>query len=116
MSQLGKGQGVAAIRREGVAERGRPPLDEAAMASVIVGVLGVIGGLASVVGLYLGIHSLQRIARSGGELRGERLAVAGIVVSVLSAFVWQLVLAALMYRVFGRALGLPPAHLLVPWV
>ncbi len=94
----------------------KPPVDSAAMASLVMGTLGILFGIASAVGAYLAIHSLQRIARSGGSLRGESVAITGLVVSTLSAFLWELALVALLYHVYGRVLGLPPPQTLLPLI
>lgn len=53
-----------------------------AIASLVLGVLGVLScGVTALVGVVLGIMALVKINRSRGALRGEGLAIAGIVVS-----------------------------------
>jgi type II secretion system protein G len=47
-------------------------------------------GLASIVGLILGITALKRIGRSGGALRGRALAIAGLIVSICTLLLWVL--------------------------
>ena len=55
-----------------------------ATASLIVSILGVCSaGTLGLVGLALGLIALRRINRSGGQLGGRGLAVAGIVVGAL---------------------------------
>jgi hypothetical protein len=62
-----------------------------AIASLVAGMLGLCtAGLASIVGLILGITALKRIGRSGGALRGRALAIAGLIVSVCTLLLWVL--------------------------
>ncbi len=72
-----------------------------AVASFVCGLLGLLTcGLGAIVGLILGIAGLMRIRQSGGTLRGEGLAVTGIVVSGASLMI-------------GAALGLPVLGMLI---
>jgi prepilin-type processing-associated H-X9-DG protein len=70
-------------------EAGAPVLIEApgevrtsdmAIGSLVLGVVGLCG-ITAMAGLILGIVSLVTIKRSGGRLRGQGLAIAGICVS-----------------------------------
>ncbi len=66
--------------------------------SLIMGILGVFTcGVTALVGLGLGIVSLVKIGKSGGELKGQGLAIAGMVISAL----------LLISVPFVAALGLP---------
>jgi len=82
-----------------------------AIASLVLGVVGLCG-VTGVAGLILGLVSLSKINRSGGRLRGRRLALGGIWVSsvmlLLSIPVASLMLPALarvkrQARMFSRA-------------
>jgi hypothetical protein len=64
------------------------------VASLVAGMLGLCtAGLASIVGLILGVTALKRIGRSGGVLRGRALAIAGLIVSVCTLLLWVLAAA-----------------------
>lgn len=53
-----------------------------AITSLVLGLLGLIScGISSLVGLVLGIVSLTQISKSQGRLKGQGLAIAGVVVS-----------------------------------
>jgi hypothetical protein len=70
-----------------------------AIASLVLGILGLFScGIASLVGLVLGIVSLVKIRKSKGELRGNGVAITGICLSAV-------------FTLFGLALG---AALLLP--
>jgi prepilin-type processing-associated H-X9-DG protein len=53
-----------------------------AIASLVLGILGLCG-ITALAGLILGIVGLVKIDRSGGRLKGQGLAVAGVCVSSL---------------------------------
>jgi len=56
-----------------------------AIASLVLGILGFCTfGLAGIVGLILGIIGLITVRQSAGQLKGQGLAIAGIVVSAVS--------------------------------
>jgi len=78
-----------------------------ATASLVLGLLGLFSaGLLALVGLILGILGLRQIRRSRGELQGQGLAVAGIVVSglVLAVmFLFLPIVAAVLFPVFAQA-------------
>ena len=55
-----------------------------AVTSLVLGCLGVLScGVTSLVGVVLGIIALVRINKSKGELKGQGLALAGIIVSLV---------------------------------
>jgi len=71
-----------------------------AIASLVLGILGMLG-LTALLAVVLGIVALVQISRSGGRLRGQGLAIAGI---CLSAFMLVAILPAmLLFPVFSRA-------------
>jgi phosphate/sulfate permease len=56
-----------------------------AIASLVLGICGFVAcGITSIVGLILGIVGVGSIRKSAGQLKGEGLAIAGIVVSAIS--------------------------------
>ena len=68
-----------------------------ATASLVLGILGFCTmGVSALVGLILGIGGLTRIKASGGRLRGEGLAIAGIVVSAVCLFMLPLMIGILV--------------------
>jgi len=76
-----------------------------AIASLILGICGLP---FAVVGLIFGIVALHRINKSGGELKGRGLAIAGIVVSsVIIVLVWtSLVFRLGEYTYRGKEAGI----------
>ena len=78
-----------------------------AIASLVLGLLGLFSlGLTALVGLILGIVGLRQVGRSQGQLQGQGLAVAGIVVSglVLAVmFLFVPIVAAVLFPVFAAA-------------
>jgi hypothetical protein len=68
-----------------------PPLPNAApskisgmaIASLVLGILGVCGGVTAVFGLILGIIAIVKINNSRGALAGFGVALAGIIVSAI---------------------------------
>jgi len=76
-----------------------------AIASLILGIFGFFTcGLAGIVGLILGIVGLIIISKSAGQLKGTGLAVAGIVVSVVSLItLFITLLMAILMPAFARA-------------
>jgi len=74
-----------------------------AVASLIVGLVGLCtAGVASIVGLILGIVALRKINASQGAIGGRGLAIAGIACSA-AVLVFQLLLAAIMAPVMMKA-------------
>lgn len=69
-----------------------------AIASLVLGILGFCtGGITSLIGLILGIVSMAQISASKDKLRGSGLAIAGIVVSVISVIAGVVILIALIF-------------------
>src|ERR1700677_4784052 len=68
-----------------------PPLPNAApskisgmaIASPVLGILGLCGGITAVFGLILGIIAIVKINNSRGALAGFGVALAGIIVSAI---------------------------------
>jgi hypothetical protein len=54
-----------------------------AVASLVLGILGLFCGIPGVVGLVLGIVALNQIKKSQGQIEGRGLAIAGIVLSAV---------------------------------
>ena len=55
-----------------------------AIASLVLGILGFVScGVTSIIGIILGIMAIIRVNKSNGALRGNGLAIAGIIVSVV---------------------------------
>ena len=62
-----------------------PKTSGMAIASLVLGICGfVVCGIPGIVGWILGIVGLSSIKKSAGQLKGEGLAIAGIVVSTIS--------------------------------
>jgi hypothetical protein len=60
---------------------GPAPTSGEAIASLVLGVAGLLCGVTAIPGLILGMRALRDIRSSGGRLGGKGLAVAGTVVS-----------------------------------
>jgi type II secretory pathway pseudopilin PulG len=54
-----------------------------AIASLVLGILGICGGFTAVLGLILGIIAIVKINNSRGTLAGHGIAIAGIIISAL---------------------------------
>jgi len=73
----------------------KPKTSGLAIASLILGIVGGCSlGVLSIVGLVLGIVAAKKIKASGGAMGGRGMAVAGIVLSIVT-LILGLVLAAL---------------------
>ncbi len=71
-----------------------PPTSGLAVASLVCGIGGVCTcGLGGIAGIVLGIMAMGRIKRSGGQLGGRGLAVAGLVVSIIAIIVGLAIIA-----------------------
>jgi len=84
----------------------KPKTSGLAIASLILGIVGPCTvGLGSIVGIILGIVGLVKIGKSGGQLGGRGLAIAGLVVSgigiVILPFLVGAAVAILMPAVVG---------------
>jgi len=64
----------------GAAPRSQRKTSGLAIASLVFGLLGFCG-ITAIVGLILGIVAQGRIRKSGGQLKGRGVAIAGIVIS-----------------------------------
>ncbi len=74
----------------------RPGTSGLATASLVLGICGFVTcAVTGVVGLILGIVSLNEIKKSAGRLKGKGIAIAGIVFSAAS-IVWTMLLLLLM--------------------
>lgn len=62
-----------------------PATDGGAIASLVLGIIGVMGclALAGIPALILGVTARRRITQSGGTRQGEGLAIAGIILGAL---------------------------------
>jgi len=69
-----------------------------AVASLILGVLGIFAGLTSLPGLVAGVVALNRINRSRGTMRGAGLAATGLVVSVFTLLFAPAVFAPMLLK------------------
>ena len=67
---------------------GKPKTSGLAITSLILGIVGGCSlGLLSIVGLILGIVGLKKIKASGGAVGGRGLAIAGIIISVVTLII-----------------------------
>ena len=93
-----------------VQSQAKPPVEAKtsglAIASLILGICGFIScGIASIAGLILGIVGLSSISKSAGQLKGQGLAIAGVVVSAVSIVLVPLmcIMMALLMPALVRA-------------
>ena len=76
-----------------------PKTSGLAIASLVLGIVGVLLFPLAIVGLILGIVGLNRIRRSEGRLGGGGLAIGGICVSSAAlVFIWGLLLLPALVR------------------
>jgi len=54
-----------------------------AIASLVLGICGLVCGITAVVGLVLGFMALGQIKKSNGVLKGKGMATAGIIISAI---------------------------------
>lgn len=90
----------------GTASGGAAPVPQKtsgmAITSLVMGILGACTlGITSIVGVILGVISLNKISKSNGQLGGKGLAIAGICVSVAA------ILLMIPLLGFYAALSLP---------
>src|SRR5687767_6068788 len=75
---------------------GHPPRRGLAIASLVLGILGLptlgLVGVGALAGIVLGIVALVKASRAPGEYGGRGLAVAGIALSTISIVVMPFVL------------------------
>lgn len=76
-----------------------PKTSGMAIASLVLGVMGIACGVTAIVGLVLGIVSVVQINKSQGQLKGQGLAIAGIIVSAL----FLLLMPALLLPALAKA-------------
>lgn len=74
-----------------------------AIASLVLGLIGIFCGVTAIVGLVLGIVGLAKINKSQGQLTGKGLAIAGIIVSSLMLVFSLLILPALLLPALSKA-------------
>jgi type II secretory pathway pseudopilin PulG len=67
-----------------------------AIASLVLGILGICGGLTAILGLILGIFALAKIRDSRGTLAGQGIALAGIIVSAVALIMIPIFAAMLL--------------------
>jgi prepilin-type processing-associated H-X9-DG protein len=96
-----------------------PKTSGLAIAGLVCGIAGLCTfGLGGIVGLIVSIVALKRIRRSAGEVAGRGLAVAGLVVSIVTLLVGLLIVGGavafgLLARDKAQAIGfLNNAHIL----
>lgn len=76
-----------------------------AITSLVMGILGTCTlGIGSIIGVILGVISLNKISKSNGQLGGKGLAIAGICVSV-GVIPIIAILAGLLLPALARAKG-----------
>lgn len=82
-----------------------PKTSGMAVTSLVVGILGACTfGIGSIIGLILGLVSLNKIKKSNGQLGGKGLAIAGVCVSV-AVIPITAILAGLLLPALGKAKG-----------
>ena len=83
-----------------------PKTSGLAITSLILGIIGGCTlGLLSIVGLILGIMAAKKIKASGGTIGGRGLAIAGIIVSILTLIIGLALAAALAAGAFYGLTG-----------
>ena len=76
-----------------------PRANALAITSLVLGCLGLLTcGITSLVGLVLGIIALVRINKSGGQVGGKGIAIAGTIVSAALLLLMPIVAAMLLPR------------------
>ncbi len=73
-----------------------------AIASLVLGILGICGGLTAILGLILGVFALAKIRDSKGALAGQGVALAGVIVSAV-ALILIPIFAAMMLPALAAA-------------
>ena len=73
-----------------------------AIASLVLGILGLCTCVTALPGLILGIIALVQTSRNRECLRGQGLALAGTIISGI-AVLFTPILAAILFPVFARA-------------
>lgn len=73
-----------------------------AIATLIVGILALCGGLLAIPGILVGILAIRQVNRSSGRLTGLGLAWSGVGLSLIGILLGGL-MSAVLYPVFVRA-------------
>jgi prepilin-type processing-associated H-X9-DG protein len=81
---------------------GPAPTSGMAIASLVLGLVGVCG-ITAVVGLIFGIVSLRKIQRSQGQLLGQGFAIAGIALSAVMLLCFIPMMAGMTLPAFAKA-------------
>ena len=71
-----------------------------AIASLVLGILGICGGFTAVIGLILGIIAIVKINNSRGAMAGFGVALAGV---IISALFMMLIPVAMLLPALGAA-------------
>jgi hypothetical protein len=74
----------------------QPPNNGMAVASMVLGIVGIFLGILSVVALALGYSARRQIDGSNGTQAGRGMAVAGIVLGWIGAVLWILWIVLLL--------------------
>lgn len=74
-----------------------------AIASLVCGISGLFCGVTAIVGLVLGIISLNNIKKSKGQLGGSGIALAGTIVSGVFLLIVPFMLAAMLLPALAKA-------------
>ena len=78
-----------------------------AIASLVLGPCGILTcGTSSLVGIVLGIVSLTQISKSQGRLKGQGLAIAGIIVSAFFILVMPALVIPALAKAKAKAQGI----------
>jgi hypothetical protein len=89
-----------------------PQNDGKAIASLVLGILslvGCFGALAGIPAIILGFMSKRDIARSGGTMGGEGLAIGGIITGALSTLL-TIAMVIFYVAVIGAAVASAPTY------
>ena len=95
------GERAAAVRRDGPgadraaasgdgARPGLDPKDGKAVASLVLGIVGMIIPVTAAPAIGLGLFAMDDVRVSGGRIGGRGLAVAGFVLGIVSLSLWGL--------------------------
>ncbi len=94
-----------------------PSNDGKAIASLVLGILSIVGCFGIVAGIpaiILGFMSRRDIARSGGTLGGDGLALGGIITGILST-VGTLAIVIFYVAIIGAAVASSPSYTAPPY-
>ncbi len=88
--------------------------DGMAIASLAFGALGVLCGAFGVAGLVLGVVSLRRTEGGDGRAASPTIAVAGVVTSTVTVWLWEVLLV--LWAHYGAHATVPVINWLLPRV